>query len=485
MSEPGPRTSSRLRQMSPWLVATLAAIALYWFSDLVVLRAGVPDPLDDTWEYGVAARQLLAGHGFRTGVIHPPLWMLRDTANTVPVLIHGPLAPLIVAPLLRVLGDRVIDHFAWVSAAFALLAAVALYHMAARRFGPDVGAGAALLFTLAPGTLRAVNHDPSLLLGAALLVLALNLASGGTGSAARAGIALGLAALARPEMLSALPAVLLLARGRGRLAALLACVACLAPWWVHNLRACGAPWFNLSSYLLIGYWGARPGLSVIRDFDMTPARWPSTLAGSLPIVLEKARDFFPHALKRALLTPTGATGWLAAIGALMAPRRRALVALLLAAIPIGIMTLAVYDDRYLTPFLPLWSLAAALGGRKLASFLPAWGRGPRTWITLLILMALPTSLPTLRDAAREARTFEVRLAFERAALAARPAPRSNLMFSDTPDFVAFTTGRPTVWLTRAEYARLALRGTPGADTPERPARGDSLETWFHDMEPMR
>jgi hypothetical protein len=471
--------------VSAWLAATLVAIALFWIVDLVVLRAGVPDPLDDTWEYGVAARQVLAGHGFRTEVIHPPLWTLRDSANTVPVLIHGPLLPLIVAPLLRMFGDRAMDHFAWVSAAFALLAALALFRMAARRFGPDAGAGAALLFTLAPGTLRAVHHDPSLLLGGALLVLALDLASGGPGSGVRAGIALGLASLARPEMLSALPAVLLLARGRARLAALLASVACLAPWWIHNLRACSAPLFNLSSYLLIGYWGARPGLSVIRDFDLTPARWPSVLAGSMPLILEKARDFFPHAIKRALLTPTGGTGWLAPIGALAAPRRRVAASVLLAAIPVGIMTLTVYDDRYLTPFLPLWALAAALGARGLASFLPAWGRGPRTWITLLVLMALATSLPTLMDAAREARAFEARLALERAALAARPAPDGGLMFSDTPDFVAFTTGRPTVWLTRAEYMRLPMRGTPSSVTSERPARGDSLETWFHDAEPMR
>ena len=94
-------------------------------------------------------------------------------------------------------------------------------------------------------------------------------------------------------------------------------------------------------------------------------------------------------------------------------------------------------------------------------------------------MALPTSLPTLMDAAREARGFEARLAIERAALAARPAPPGGLMFSDTPDFVAFTTGRPTVWLTRAEFARLPVRATP-----DRPARGDSLETWFHAV-PMR
>jgi hypothetical protein len=51
--------------------------------------------------------------------------------------------------------------------------------------------------------------------------------------------------------------------------------------------------------------------------------------------------------------------------------------------------------------------------------------------------------------------------------------------------VAFTTGRPTVWVTQAEYTRLPMRGTAAAETPARPARGDSLETWFHAADSMR
>ena len=58
------------------------------------------------------------------------------------------------------------------------------------------------------------------------------------------------------------------------------------------------------------------------------------------------------------------------------------------------------------------------------------------------------------------------------------------MFSDTPDFVAFTTGRSVVWVTRAEYERL-----PGT-RPERepptdvglPVRGTPADTWFHDAD---
>ena len=65
-----------------WLLVTLALASAFWAFDLAGLRAGVPDPLDDTWEYGVVARSLIEGRGFRTQVIHPPLWSLRDSSST-------------------------------------------------------------------------------------------------------------------------------------------------------------------------------------------------------------------------------------------------------------------------------------------------------------------------------------------------------------------------------------------------------------------
>ena len=54
-------------------------VAGYWLLDLIVLRAGVPAPLDDTWEYGVAARHLLAG-GNGAGAF------LLDLAIAVPAI---------------------------------------------------------------------------------------------------------------------------------------------------------------------------------------------------------------------------------------------------------------------------------------------------------------------------------------------------------------------------------------------------------------
>src|SRR5262249_28516836 len=65
--------------------------------DVALLRASVPDLRDDIWEYAVAARHLLAGDGFRTSVVHPPLiGLLRPSDATAPILIHGPLMPLVL-----------------------------------------------------------------------------------------------------------------------------------------------------------------------------------------------------------------------------------------------------------------------------------------------------------------------------------------------------------------------------------------------------
>src|SRR5258706_48904 len=42
-------------RLSRWLIGALVFAALYWAFDLVVLRSGVPHPLDDTWDDGLVA----------------------------------------------------------------------------------------------------------------------------------------------------------------------------------------------------------------------------------------------------------------------------------------------------------------------------------------------------------------------------------------------------------------------------------------------
>ncbi len=478
------------RDLQPraWRQATLIAIVLFWLLDLLALRAGSPDPLDDSWEYGVVARALMAGRGMRTEVIHPPLWTLRDAAGTVPVLVHGPLLPMLIAPGIALFGPRMLDHLAWLSALFAVLAASATFALGSRLLSPPVGAAAALLFTLSPLTLRAVHHDIALTLGAWLLVLALDQLLRTRPHAVRAGLCIGLGALVRPEFLYAAPLLAIAATG-ARLRFLAVLGLCIAPWGWHGFVHTGAPFFNLSSYLLIGYWHSRPGLSVMRDFALTPAAWGSAFTATLQELPGKWWEFAPHAFKRLLFAPTGASGWLAPFGAfaaLLDPRttRLAAVSIALALVPLAIMTVTLYDPRYLVPFLPLLALGTARGASELAAAMPQWLRAPRAWMGVLLLLVLPSIGPALNDAWRDGQRQRERLRVERAGLRSLEfpaAPRGTTLYSDTPDFVAWTLERPVVWVSLAEYLALPQR-TPGAMSAARPERTPDDGVVFHDAE---
>jgi hypothetical protein len=332
------------------------------------------------------------------------------------------------------------------------------------------------LFTIAPLTIRAVNHDPSLLVGAVLLLAALDGLEREPARPFIAGLAIGLATLARAEMLVASLVLLFFAGRRGAAWLALGVLLPAAPWWLHNARATGQPFFNLSSYLLIGYTPAHPGLSVLRDFTLPPARFPIALRDAIGTLPAKWAEALPHALKRMFLAPTGGSGWLALIGvtqAFRSSRGFAWLVILLAMIPIAIMTLTVYDTRYLVPFLPLWALGAALGAEAMSRLLPSWGQRPRAWIGALLLIVLPSVAPALREAGREARGFERTLGVERRSLRGFEHWPNRLILSDTPDFVAFTTGRPVVWMTETELEAARANGSL-------PRALRASDRWFHD-----
>lgn len=474
-----------------WGRAAVLLAAAWWGLDLAVLRGGVPHPLDDSWEYLIVARSLLEGEGLRTSMIHPPLWHLRDAAGTVPLLIHGPLVPVLLVPFVLALGPAAPGAVAWLAAGLAVIAAVLTFRIAAARSGAAVGAAAAGLFTLSPLVVNAVHHDIALLAGAAFFAAALHARLGRPARPTVAGAALGLAHLARPEMLAALPLLVLHALrspppgGNPALRLLVGFGLVAAPWWVHQWIASGLPLFNLSSYLLIGYW-SRDELSPLRDFALTPAQWPDVLRATLPRLPAKWLELFPHAMKRALLAPSGAVGWLAALGAALGLATRsvrglAALAVALAAIPVAVQTLTLYDSRYLVPFLPLWCLGVGFAAERIASR-ARWARRPRLWIAALALLALPPALPALRAGAAEAERLRAVLARERAGLATLAVPAARRtgvppLASDTPDFVAWETRRTVLWLTPAEHARLPRWDEPNpAGLPVRRSSGD---TWFH------
>jgi len=162
-----------------------------------------------------------------------------------------------------------------------------------------------------------------------------------------------------------------------------------------------------------------------------------------------------------------------------ATRRLALAGGALALLPVAMMTLAYPQRLYLVTFLPLYALAAVLGLRAALRALPAWAHRPRTLIGALALLVMPSTLPALKQAADEARTTERRLVAERAALrplAARGTPRP--LFSDTPDFVAWTTGRPTFWISLGDFTRLYASNSDAPRQLGLPAQGEA-QGWFH------
>lgn len=495
-------TASRPLRSSPWFAGALLLAIAVWIIDLAALRAGVPHPLDDTWEDGIVARSLIEGHGFRTGMIYPPLWGFRDPATlTIPVLVHGPLLPLMLTLPIRAFGPPALERVAGLAALFALLTLFPLFRLAARRHGEPVAAAGCALFTLSPLAIEAVNHYASMIVGAFLVTWAVDLVARERPRPLAAGIVAGACYLTRPEMTLALPVLAWMAWSATRAAGdarhataaalrlVLGFLVCAAWWWWEHWRQVGSPFFNLTSYLLASFSPAHPGDALVRDFAMTPRRYPGVLAESFPTLWRKWGPMFARAVKRALTTPATSLGWLVPFGVLAALRdrtRRAETAalVLLACIPLIAITLIASVKLYPVPFLPLYALAAALGARWILERLPGWAHRPRAWLLLLAMLALPAAAIEMKEQARQARELERWLVADRAALAAvhaRAGEPPRLLFSDTPDFVAWTTGRPTIWLTVEEFEALfrADHGLPpgirGRPAPE--------DTWFHEGDP--
>ncbi len=482
----------------------------YFLFDLAYLRAGAPHPLDDIWEDGLIARELIAGGAFRTSMIYPPLWGLHDPATmTVPVLVHGPLLPLTLVGPIRLWGDGVLDQLAWLAAAAALVTAVLIFRLAARNAAAllgisahearetqtagAVGAAAAFLFLFSPLTLEATHHSLSVLIGALGSTGALALLDRDRPRTLAAGLVLGLTYLVRPEMLLVAPILALLAAWRAKslkpaAAVIAGFVVAALPWWWHLFQVIGSPFFNLTSYTTVGFWETRPEATPMRDFALTPEVWPAVFRREFPAMWPKWVAFFPHAAKHAAFTPTAATGLLALVGLILALRVRALrplavIGAILALIPIAGMTLTNYQRLYITPFLPLYAIAAAWGAARLAVMWPALRR-PAAWLILLGLLVAPSTITAVAIGASEAKPGWDLLARERADLARFPSGEKarRPMFSDRPSFVAWTLRRPALWLKENEY-----RALPAADgsadssmVAGRPPRRDPRYTWFHD-----
>jgi hypothetical protein len=325
--------------------------------------------------------------------------------------------------------------------------------------------------------LRMVHHDIAPAAGACAVALALDLIARPQPRAFLAGLALGAGALVRPELLlGAVGAGYALGLTRLTPFALGAAIAVM-PWFLRGL-ATGAPGFNLSSYLLIAYTRSHPGLSPLWDFAIPPSRFPAALVHALPELPAKWLHLAPRAIKHALMAPGPGLGLVSALGLAAAgksprTRRWAWAALGAALIPVVLVTTTESSERYVAVFLPLWAVgavqAAAIAGgeqrRQLA-------------LAALLALLLPFSFAAFATEARQSAAVRAWLTVERAALASRAAPglSSRLMFSDTPDFAAWTTGRPVIATTLDGYRTLPATGDTGSSLPP---RGGADDEWFH------
>lgn len=221
-----------------WRLGLAALVAVSVLARLAVLAPGF-GRLEDPDNYLLLARSLVEGRGLAVGGV--------PTAN------RPPLYPLVLAPLVAALGDRL----AWGVAALHLAlggATVVLTAIAARRWGLAPGrallAGAIVAFDpvlLAQGRAVMTETLAAWLVSATLVLVG----QGGLRGAWLGGFGFGLATLCRPSFLPAagLTAVAALAAGPGtpavrvRRAAVLvlATIAPLVPWAWRNARVLGEP----------------------------------------------------------------------------------------------------------------------------------------------------------------------------------------------------------------------------------------------------
>jgi hypothetical protein len=243
-------------------IAVLAAVGVY-----AALRvAFIPDGAEYTNSFGhdsayltIVARNLLAGRGF----VNEAHWVVFLWPSGLPMPYHNgnPLFPVLAGGLARLTGGSVLHSGFVVSALSSALLLIALTSIVAR-FVHSVGK--AFLIACAAALFPSVVSD-SLAFGTDGLATALFFAFVAAllrlpsrGMAIAAGACLGLAWLARPQVVLALPAVFIYVwirwnrSGALRLAgALVVAAAVASPWLWHTFRVWGNPFRSDSAYYLL------------------------------------------------------------------------------------------------------------------------------------------------------------------------------------------------------------------------------------------
>lgn len=282
------------------LLILLALLAVGWLARVGVTAAvqgldSAPDPgaYPDQIEYQVYARQMLAGRGYADAEGEPTAARAPGTSFTllVPYALFGPrpLPAHLFFCFLSALTGTVAAAFAW------------------RAFGRAAGLWTAALLALHPGSVYYAMHFVSevpFALFTALAALATFEALCAPRSRAAlawdvaAGLAGGLAALVRPQLLLLTPvglgACFLRRRGERLRSALHVAAQCalavalLVPWVARNAQVLGSP--TVTTIGAYTFWGAHNEL-VLRD--------PQKIGGWVPVDALLPPDWPRGELERA------------------------------------------------------------------------------------------------------------------------------------------------------------------------------------------
>lgn len=409
----------------------------------------------DAYTYADIARRIASGRGFTVGALYPAELHYGVSADH-PSLLRAPLWPLVLAGFFTVLGARPEAIQLALGLLFVgnVLAALAL---ASRLAGRVAGALAGVAVASSPFLLAFTLDGLSELLFALLLTLVLLACAEGRRPIVL-GVLCGLAYLARPNGIAALPAAMLLLAIRRRspwpavvCAGAFAAVA--SPWWIRNGLVAGTPFFSLYAWV---------------PWYMIEGRAPFR---TLLHVLEPSRDaaFAVHPLHKFMrLAPAILLHWppltvnpSAVLGVALACVRRdapSLVFALLAAATTCAAALAAALGRYFVPLLPaLLALGTAAWWRYGGRLRPAG------LVLLLAAPLLPAVLPELADLPMIRTTLQHPPARSSqgpsaSALARCLAERPLVMTWDAPR-IAWMTGATTIHpaATRDDFWRIVQR----------------------------
>jgi 4-amino-4-deoxy-L-arabinose transferase-like glycosyltransferase len=230
-----PEPHDQPRGFVPGLIAVVVVGALWRYTYLALAKWDTPLLLNDSWYYSAQARQLTQGRWF------------REIFVDLPGAEHGPLTPIVLAPLSWM--DGYVNWQRLVTATIGV-AVVALVGLLGREVaGPRAGLVAAAIAAAYPNLwlndgLVMSESLTALLVSAALLVLVRAERAVGIRPFVWFGVLVGLATLTRSELALFVPMSWLVvwSWGGGRRRLVLACASMtaasllvVAPWVAFNL----------------------------------------------------------------------------------------------------------------------------------------------------------------------------------------------------------------------------------------------------------